>query len=110
MKILIDENIDVNFKKDLFEFETKTVRDNNWVGIKNGELLKLAVNNGYDVFVTLDSNIRHQQNLSKLEITIFVLKSMDSRLSNLKLFIPQIKNLLKSKIESEKPGIIEISL
>ncbi len=41
MKILLDENIDVRFKK-LFKdspHEVYTVRDMQWNGIKNGELL-----------------------------------------------------------------------
>jgi uncharacterized protein DUF5615 len=42
MKILLDENIDVRFKKHLSEFhEVHTVRDMQWNGIKNGELLQL---------------------------------------------------------------------
>jgi len=38
MKILIDENIDVDFKNEISEFDVKTVRDNNWTGIENGKL------------------------------------------------------------------------
>ncbi len=31
MKILIDENIDIDFKNVISEFDVKTVRDNNWI-------------------------------------------------------------------------------
>ena len=42
MKILLDENLPRKFKIDLGgEHEIKTVRDMNWLGKKNGELLEL---------------------------------------------------------------------
>ena len=64
MKILLDENIDVRFKN---LFDTKvhqvfTVRDMNWLGIKNGELLKLLEGNHFDVFIAVDKNLPYQQN------------------------------------------------
>jgi predicted nuclease of predicted toxin-antitoxin system len=38
MKILLDENIDVRFKKYLSDFhETYTISDMHWNGIKNGD-------------------------------------------------------------------------
>jgi predicted nuclease of predicted toxin-antitoxin system len=42
MKILPDENIPVQFKKFLSgNYEWLTVRDMQWHGVKNGQLLKL---------------------------------------------------------------------
>jgi hypothetical protein len=43
MKILLDENIDVRFKNlfDTTVHQVFTVKDMDWLGIKNGELLKL---------------------------------------------------------------------
>lgn len=110
MKILIDENIDVNFINEFTEFEVDTVRDNGWIGIENGELLRLAITNNYKVFITLDSNLKYQQNLPKFDISIFVLKSKDSRLQSLKLLVPQIKNYLIKSAQSERYDVIEISL
>jgi hypothetical protein len=34
-----------------------------WSTVTNGELLKLAEEHGYEVFVTTDQNLRYQQNL-----------------------------------------------
>ena len=42
--------------------ECETVRDAGYSGKGNGELLTLAEKN-FDVFITIDQNIRHQQNL-----------------------------------------------
>jgi hypothetical protein len=97
MKILLDENIptkvNVEFGK---EFEIKTVRDMNWLGKKNGELLGLMVFNGFDFFITLDKNLKHQQNLNKFDITIFLLLSKDSKHQTLQPLFEKVKKLLSS--------------
>jgi hypothetical protein len=43
--------------------------------LKNGELLKIAEEAGYDVFVTTDTNLKYQQNLSNRRLAIVVLLS-----------------------------------
>ena len=50
MKLLLDENLPKRLKLDFSEHEIYTVRDKNWNGIKNGELLKLLVENNFDAF------------------------------------------------------------
>ena len=50
MKLLLDENLPKRLKLDFPEHEIYTVRDKNWNGIKNGELLKLLVENNFDAF------------------------------------------------------------
>ena len=53
MKILLDENLPRRLKADFgADFEVYTVRDMNWLGKKNGELLGLIVFNGFDIFIT----------------------------------------------------------
>ena len=44
-----------------------------WHELKNGELLQQAEEAGYDLLLTSDKNIRHQQNLSGRKIAIVVL-------------------------------------
>lgn len=41
MKIILDENIDVNLKNEFAGYDIKTVKDNGWNGIENGKLLNL---------------------------------------------------------------------
>lgn len=74
MKILIDENIDVRCKN-LFSnssHEVYTVRDMQWNGIKNGTLLGLLKEHGFNCWVVVDKNIPYQQNISKLPCTVIV--------------------------------------
>jgi hypothetical protein len=46
-----------------------------WSTLKNGELLAAAESNGFEVFVTTDTNLAYQQNLSNRAIAIVVLST-----------------------------------
>ena len=88
MKILLDENIPTKITMDFGKgFEVKTIRDMRWLGKKNGELLGLMTFNGFDFFITVDKNLKHQQNLEKFDITIFLLSAKDSKHQTLQPFI-----------------------
>lgn len=64
MKILLDESLPRKLRNDFgLEHEVWTVRDKKWLGKKNGELLRLIIDDGFDVFVTVDRNLPYQQNL-----------------------------------------------
>jgi predicted nuclease of predicted toxin-antitoxin system len=58
MKLLLDENLPKRLKEDFPEHEVYTVRDKNWNGVKNGELLKLMLDNGFQALLTFDKNLR----------------------------------------------------
>ena len=82
MRILIDENLPISFFLSLLaEFETKTIKELGWTGIKNGELLK-RIEGNFDVFVTGDKNIRFQQRIG--EGTFAIVEIHTNRLPLLK--------------------------
>jgi predicted nuclease of predicted toxin-antitoxin system len=56
MRILLDECIDRRLARDLVGYEVKTVPQMGWAGVKNGQLLSLAVRE-FDVFVTVDQDL-----------------------------------------------------
>ncbi len=96
MKILLDENLPKQLKADFGpDHDVKTVRDMGWLGKKNGELLGLIVFNGFDFFVTLDKNLRYQQNLDRIELKIFLLLTVNNRRETLQAFVDKIKNKIK---------------
>ena len=105
MKILLDESLPRKLRNDFGSLhDVWTVRDKGWLGKKNGELLKLMIDNGFELFVTIDRNLPYQQNLARLSITIFVLCAKDNRRETLKLLIPKLferlnKGDLKNVIE-----------
>ena len=90
-KILIDENIDVNLKLHLEDFDIYTVSEMGWNSKKNGELIKLASNNSFTHLLTLDKSLRYQQNLSKYPLNFILLNSPNSKIDTLLKFLPQIK-------------------
>ena len=106
MKIFFDENINPALKYVFEPDKVETVKSKKWLGKKNGELLGLVVFNGFDVFITKDRNLKYQQNLNKLEITIVVLISKSNDENELTALLVKAKKLLKSK---SRKRIIEIS-
>ncbi len=74
MKILIDENLPRRLKERLSGHDAVTVQEGGWTGIKNSELLKRA-EGSFDVVLTADKNLRHQQNLSQFNLAVIVFPS-----------------------------------
>ena len=101
MRILIDECAPRALKKHLIKqgHVCRTVQETGWSGKKNGELLSLAETD-FDVLVTVDTNLRYQQNLSGRRIAIVVLRSSSNRLEHLRQFFPACV----TAIENVKPG------
>src|SRR5947207_2155223 len=63
LRILFDKNVPVGVRRFLLEHEVHTVVEMGWPDqLENGELLKISEESGFDVMVTSDQNIRHQQN------------------------------------------------
>jgi predicted nuclease of predicted toxin-antitoxin system len=81
VKILPDENLDWRLQRDLPGHEVKSVPLVGWAGLKNGALLSQAEKE-FDVLLTMDSNMAHQQNLANYRIAIIALKQkrIDSRI------------------------------
>jgi hypothetical protein len=65
MRILLDECVNPRVRDAFFEHEVRTVKEMGWGGITNGKLMALA-QHSFDAFVTVDQNLEHQQNLTKL--------------------------------------------
>lgn len=105
MKILLDHNLDRRLKNYLTEYETATTQEQNWADALNGELLTLAEENGFDVLLTADANIKKQQNLSYRKISILVLRAFNNRLATHAEMIDDIHEALSNTQSGE---IIEV--
>jgi hypothetical protein len=73
MRILLDQGTPAPLRKHLRPHPVDTKAERDWSTISNGELLKLAEDDGYEVFITTDQNLRYQQNLSGRRLGIVVL-------------------------------------
>jgi hypothetical protein len=63
--------------------------------VRNGDLLAAAAVS-FDVFITVDKNIKRQQNLAKLPISVIVLNAMKSTPDVIKPFAPYVDRVLKT--------------
>lgn len=95
MKLLLDENLPKRLKADFANHEVYTVRDKEWNGIKNGELLQLMVENGFHALLTFDKNLQHQQNFQKYIIAVFVLSAVSNTYMELTNLSPKVHEYLQ---------------
>ena len=77
-RVLLDENVDSQLKP-LFgeDLEVRTIEEQGWAGLKNGELLR-AASEVFDLFVTMDQNLPYQQNLKLLDVAVVVIRSVSN--------------------------------
>lgn len=73
MLVLFDQSTPVPLRPFLTGHTVETAWQRGWDKLKNGDLLKAAEEAGFEVLVTPDKNIRHQQNLKNYKIAIVVL-------------------------------------
>ncbi len=106
MKILLDECITKRLKKYLEEFEVFTVGELELSGIKNDKLMTYCVGNKFDILLTIDKNILHQQNLDKYPVTIVVLNCFTSKIEELITFLPSFK-LQVGSLQKHKAYVID---
>ena len=71
MKLLLDENLPKRLKLDFKNHEIYTVWDKGWNGKKNGELLRLMIDDNFDALLTFDKNLKFQQNFKKVYYSSF---------------------------------------
>lgn len=64
-----------------------------WGGLTNGALLQEAQTE-FDVFLTGDTNLSFQQNLTNFHIAVIVLKAQSTRLVDTVKLMPQVLTLL----------------
>jgi predicted nuclease of predicted toxin-antitoxin system len=77
MRLLLDENLPRKLARLLApEMEAITVRERGWGEKENGELIELAQRE-FDVLVTMDQEIPHQQNLKEDGLVILPLEAKE---------------------------------
>jgi hypothetical protein len=69
LKILLDEGVPDIIKQRLSSFSIFSVKEMAWRGITNGKLLDLMSEHEFQIIITTDKNLPHQQNLAKRQIS-----------------------------------------
>lgn len=99
MKLLLDECAPKRLKRDFAGHQVFAVDDVGLKGVKNGELLRAAVDADFDVLITVDRKIPSQQNLAQLPLAVLILVAKPCRYPELKLLVPKaLEALHKIKV------------
>jgi len=70
-----------------------------WEQLWNGELLTAASEARFEVFVTIDKQLEHQQNLGKLPLPIVMVDGTSNTLPALEPFAPFLRIVLAAPLE-----------
>lgn len=103
MNILLDENLDWRLRRDLPGRSVESVPLIGWAGLKNGALLTEA-GKRFDVLLTMDSNMVHQQDLVRFRIAVIALQAPSNRLAGTRPLMPKVLLLLPGI----KPGTLTL--
>ena len=98
MRVLLDESVPRGLKDLLPGHEVSTVQEMGWAGMDNGELLRRAMS--FEVFVTADRGIEHQQNLAQFPVGIVLLVAKSNRLES---YVP-LAGALAGAVRSVAPS------
>ena len=93
MRILIDECLDWRLSRALGEHYCRSVHQLNWGGLRNGLLLQKA-QHAFDVFLTGDTNLSFQQNLTTFNIGVIVLEAQSTRLADTVKLMPAVLTIV----------------
>ena len=75
MKILFDQGVPRPLKRYLASHSVDTAAERGWSTLKNGVLLDRAEEEGYQLLITTDQSLRHQQSFASRQIAVLVLLS-----------------------------------
>lgn len=94
MKIIFDEGVPRPLARLLSDHEVTTVPDAGWASAKNGRLLALIQEAGYEAFVTCDKAMEKQQSIDKRTFAILLLST--NHFPSLKPHIAAIASALQT--------------
>ena len=98
MKILFDQGTPVPLRQHLAGHLVDTASELGWSGLSNGDQVENAVQEGYEILITTDQNMRYQQNLTGRRLAVVVLLS--TAWPNIQLRIEEIRTVL----DETRPG------
>lgn len=94
MKVLLDECVVQDFRHEIVGHDVYTVGYMGWLGVKNGSLLARAGAGRFDVLVTTDRGLEHQQNLDALPLAVVLLRPASNDLADLQPLVPELLKVL----------------
>jgi hypothetical protein len=93
VRVLLDECLPRGLKRELPGHDVRSAPEMGWASKRNGELLQLAQRQ-FDIFLTVDGNLQHQQNLASFEIAVIVLVARSNRFDDLRPLMNTVRESL----------------
>ena len=93
MRVLLDEQLPRRLVRELTGHDVRTVQQQGWAGLQNGELLRGAADEGLQVFLTGDRNLQFQQNLVRARIDFVILVAPSNKIEDLLPLVPRPSRL-----------------
>jgi hypothetical protein len=75
VRVLFDQGTPVPLRRAFTAHTVETAYEKDWATLENGELLTAAEQEGFEVLVTTDLNLKYQQNLKDRRIAVVVLST-----------------------------------
>jgi len=93
VKILLDHCVPRPLMRELRAHDVKTTHDMGWDRLRNGILLA-ATSKEFDLVLTVDQNLAHQQNLDSLPVSVIVMVAHSNRLEALEPIVPVVERAI----------------
>lgn len=102
MRILFDQGTPVAIRNALQDHVIRTVKEQGWSTLSHGELLRVAEEAGFEVLLTTDTALPHQQNLKGRKLAVVILTK------NRWILIQPRMTEIVAAVNSAKPGTYSV--
>src|SRR6185436_11030871 len=86
-------NLPRRLRRDLPDFAVRTVQEENWTSLANGDLLGRAQDR-FDVLLTADRRLQFQQNLTRYNIGVVVILTVSLQYRHIRAAVEAIRGAL----------------
>ena len=100
MRVLLDESLPRRLKEELPGHDVRTVAEIRWAGKKNGDLLRLAEPH-FDVLVTTDRHLPHQQSIADLQLAVVVLLAKSNDYADVQPVLAKLVPLIDTLVPGQ---------
>lgn len=100
-RVLFDENLPRQLRRDLGGFSIRTVQEEGWGSLQNGQLLRRAAES-FEVFVTADRRMQYQQSLPSFAIGIVLIVTPRLQLGTLRTVLEPLRQAMAIVKPGEK--------
>jgi hypothetical protein len=102
VRVLLDESVPRPLAAELPGHDVQTVVQVGWAGVQNGELLRRAAADGFEVLITMDRNLEYQQNVARAGLGLLVLIARDNRVET----VVPLAGAILAALDQVRPGSV----